>query len=288
MDPAQPEPQKNERVPIKSLRTYQGDVEEAMAKNKYSATTILVAEQKRRIETPRVAEKHIDLEARNKLFTIVGITLFFFGVLTVVAVYYVRSHEQVVIEQETKTILDFNVERVLPISSATKDSFGGAIAAENKAFKLPVNSVLFINTVDAGNNPESIMKLTSLIGQNMPSSLVRSFGQKYMVGIISFDTNEPFIILTTEDYPSAYAGMLKWEKDMVTDLGKIFSISRDMTDGIFVDLEQRNKDLRILKDTSGKSILIYSFINKNTLIITKNENVFNAVLARYVTSQNTR
>ena len=81
--------------------------------------------------------------------------------------------------------------------------------------------------------------------------------------------------------------MLKWEKDMVSDVGKLFGISvnASSTPQTFVDQERRNKDLRVLKDENGKVILLYSFIDNNTLLITKNENVFGAVLSKFLISQ---
>jgi hypothetical protein len=84
--------------------------------------------------------------------------------------------------------------------------------------------------------------------------------------------------------------MLKWEKTMAQDLGGLFEIPADTgtSTEIFLDEALRNKDLRILQDNGGKTILLYSFIDKQTLLITKNENVFNAILAKYLTSKTTR
>lgn len=289
MDPKQPESQKEDRTPIKSLRTYQGDVEEALHKNNFSATTILVAEQKRRESAPRVAEKHINLEARNKFFTVLGIALLFIGALVVTAVYYVRSHQQVVIEQKTKALMEFSVEKTFATASSTRDSLISEIISEKNSFKNIVNSVLYINTTDSSGNPEKVERVLSLLAPNMPASLARSFDDKYMLGIFSYDTNEAFIILTTSDYASSYAGMLKWETGMQSDLGKVFDVQQNAsTTNTFVDEALRNKDLRILRDAQGKTTLLYSFIDKNTLVITKNENIFNAILAKYLTSKNTR
>lgn len=289
MDPKQPEPKKDERVPIKSLRTYQGDVEEAMSKNKYSATTILVAEQKRREEAPapRVVEKPINLEVRNKFFTVVGISIVLISILIVSAVYYVRANEQVVIEKQTKAIIDFVEEKKLPIASSTRDSLISAIVLEKNSFKKPANSVLYINTLTNEVEPVEVQKVISLLAPNMLPSLARSFSGEYMLGIFSFDSTEPFIILKTEDYASSYAGMLKWEKDMINDLGKLFGIPAG-TSSVFEDEAIRNKDLRIVKDAENKTVLTYSFLDKNTLVITKNENIFNAILAKYLTSKNVR
>ena len=103
-----------------------------------------------------------------------------------------------------------------------------------------------------------------------------------MLGIYSFDTNEPFIILTTNDFPASFSGMLKWENNMVLDLGKLFSISENTATKTFLDQALQNKDLRILKNTSEKTILLYSFIDKNTLVITTNQNILTAIVGKYL------
>ncbi len=277
------------RVPIKSLRTYQGDIDEAMSKNKYSATTILVAEQKRRIEKPLKVIKPANLEARNKLFVTVGIVLLFFGIITVVAVYYTRSNEQVVIEKQTKALIEFTKETKLDTGSITGPNLASRIAAETNNYKDPVNSVLFINT-ESSENTESVQKILSLLAPNMSSALLRSLDDKYMLGVIVYDTKAPFIILTVNDYPSAYAGMLKWEKNMAHDLKEMFSIEQNAstTDKTFIDEAIRNKDLRVLMGPKSDAVLVYSFIDKKTLVITRNENGFNAILAKFLSSQNTR
>jgi hypothetical protein len=111
-----------------------------------------------------------------------------------------------------------------------------------------------------------------------------------MLGIYSFDTNEPFIILTTNDFANSFSGMLRWEKDMVSDFEKIFLISQKIgsTTVEFVDEALRNKDLRILQNENKKTILLYSFVDKNTIVITTNESIFTAIVNKYNVSKQIR
>ena len=276
-------PDKNkDRVPIKSLRTYQGDVEEAIGKNKESSTTIFVAEQKRKIEQP---EKVVEIKynpIRNKVFIYIGAALFILGSATIAVVYYIRVSEQTTIEQQTKTLLSFSKEKNIDIASSTRDSLISILTQEKTGFNLPINSVLYINTT-----PVTTEKILSLLGPNQPGALTRSFDTAYMVGVYSYETNELFIILKVKDFASSYSGMLRWEKDMPKDLAKIFGLNPELlsTTSPFIDEAIKNKDLRILKDFSGKTQLLYSFIDKETLVITKNEGIFNAILGRLTISK---
>ncbi|KND48002.1 MAG: hypothetical protein AB201_00145 [Parcubacteria bacterium C7867-006] len=281
-----PPEEKKGRIPIKSLRTYQGDVEEAIGKNKYSSTTILVAEQKRKEERP---EKVVSVRysgTRNKIFIYLSVIFFILGVGSVIGIYYFRAHEKTIVEQATKTLLSFTKEDSIAVASSTRENLIIALTKEKEGFKQPVNSVLYVNTTD-GTNPVQLSKIMSLVGPSAPSSLIRSFDSQYMIGVYSYDTNEIFFIIKVKDFASSYSGMLKWENDMPKDLQKIFSINPDLvsTTSPFSDLAVKNKDLRVLRSPSGKIELLYSFIDKETLLITKNDKIFNAIIGRFTVSK---
>ena len=275
---------------IKSLRTYQGDVEEAVLKNNYSASSILVAEQQRKkgglldLGTPD------NSAARNKFFILVGSILLLLGIVTVSAMFYIRSKDEVIIQKNTKTLIGFSEEKLMSMSNITREKLVNDILVEKKSLDLPVNSVLYINTANASGTPVLAQDVLMLIAPQMSPALLRSFDGEYMLGIYSFDTNEPFIILTTGDFANSFSGMLKWEKGMISDFEKLFSLSQNTssTTRQFKDATARNKDFRVLQNENKKTILLYSFIDKNTLVITTNENILNAIIGKYNISKQIR
>ncbi len=275
---------------MKSLRTYQGDVEEAVTKNNYSSSSIFLAEQKRRDQTLINPEQLENKKTKNKFFLLIGGVLLLLGIITVTSVYYIKSKEQVALEKQTKALISFSQEKDVLTANLTRDKLIANIISEKQSFSLPVNSVLYINTTIGSSTPADISLILSILTPNMPPFLERSFDSQYMLGIYSFDTNEPFIILTTSDFASSFAGMLKWEENMSFDLGKLFSIQQNTstTTRIFTDQSLKNKDLRVLQDVSGKTVLLYSFIDKNTLLITTNENIFSAILGKYLVGKQVR
>ncbi len=278
-------------VQIKNLRTYQGDVEEAIAKNHFTTSTILIAEQKRKaqneISNPEIATNS---SARNKFFILTGTLFLILGIATVGVVFYLKSRNTAVIVQNTKALMGFSEEKMISVSGLNREKIMDDIISEKQSANLQVNSVLYINTVNTENEPENLENVLSILAPNMPPSLSRSFDKKYMLGIYSFDSNEPFIILTTSDFANSYSGMLKWEKDMVLDLGKIFSIPQFTGSSTpeFKDEAMKNKDLRVLKSGDKKTVLLYSFIDKNTLVITANGDILNAIIGKYNISKQIR
>lgn len=278
-------------VQIKNLRTYQGDVEEAIAKNHFTTSTILIAEQKRKTQNETSnPEQARNSGARNKFFILTGTLFLILGIATVGVVFYLKSRNAAVVIQNTKALMGFSEEKLLSVSGLNREKFINDILSEKQSANLQVNSVLYINTTNTKDEPENLEDILSILAPNMPPSLSRSFDKEYMIGIYSFNTNEPFIILTTSDFANSYSGMLKWEKDMVSDLGKIFSIPQDTASSTmeFKDEATKNKDLRVLRRSDKVSVLVYSFIDKNTLVITTNDSILGAIVGKYNISKQIR
>lgn len=286
MDPEKEE----EKKPIKSLRTYQGDVEEALSKTKSSAATIMLAEQKKRETSPIVIERPRNLAVRNKTFVVTSISLLILGIIVVGSVYYVRSNESVKVEKQSKAIIAFSEEHQIPGNNLSRDQLISRINSEKQSFKLPANSVLFLNIIQGNLEPTPVSEVMAVLAPKMPPAMTRALEKKYMLGIYSYDTNEPFIILTTDDFPTVYSNMLRWERDMASDLGRIFQINERTSEqnASFVDETVKNKDLRVLRDSNQKTLLLYSFIDKNTLVITASENVFTAINGKYLVNKQIR
>ncbi len=276
------------QTPIRALRTFAGDVENALSQNKSSTATIMIAEQKRREERPELAPPKITTQAKNTTFFIVGSILLLVGIIAIGTVYYMKSTEKIFVEQKTKSLISSSKEKIIPGPGLNKDSLVAKINSEKQAFNLPPNSVLYLKITDEVSNPVSVEKIMSVLAPKAPAELVRSLDDDYMLGIYSFDTNEPFIILKVSDYPNSFPAMLRWEKDMTKELSPLFGISVNLFGTAFVDEAYKNKDLRVLRDPNGKSALLYSFIDKSTIVITTNENILSAILGKYIISQQTR
>ena len=142
----------------------------------------------------------------------------------------------------------------------------------------------------------------NLIDVQIPTSFLRSLARDFMIGVHVFDGNQPFIILKTNFYENAFVGMLEWERYIKQDLSPFFdqvestvvpvktatTTTEDLKALTFNDLVIKNKDTRILKDANGNTVLIYSFVDKNTIVITTNESTFGEILTRLTSSRTIR
>lgn len=281
-----------EKKPIKALRTYAGDVEEALSKTKSSAATIMIAEEKRREEKPELAPvRRSQATETNRLFLVLGTLMLFLAVSVIGGVYYLKSNEKVEIKSQANALLTFSKEAKVVATNSTRDTLLQKIVFEKDGFNMPANSILYINTADKDGASVPATDVLTTLSKRIPADLARSFDGKYMFGVLSYDTNAMFLILKTSDYPIAYSGMLKWETDLINDMGRIFSIPQNLVgseDAHFIDEEYKNKDLRVLRDSNNKPVLLYTFIDRNTIIITINEDILSAILNKYSVSQEVR
>lgn len=276
-----------ERKPYKALRTYQGDVDEILGKGKESTATIFVAEQKRKEEQGLLVPPK-DTKNRDRLIMILVATLFVVGLSTLGVVYYFKFNEKVVVEERSKTLIGFSKEEKVNINEKDRQDFINKIKAEQNKIDLSKNSVLYINTQKTDGSIMATYEMLSLFGPRMIAPLVRSFGGEYMLGIYVGENKDFFILLSIDDFAESYAGMLKWESNVVDDIGQIFNIQKEGVEDLFIDEALKNRDLRVLKDLNKKTVLLYSFIDKKTLLITTNEDTFSALINKYQTREQVR
>jgi hypothetical protein len=122
-----------------------------------------------------------------------------------------------------------------------------------------------------------------------------------MVGVVQAGTQTaPFFVLRVLSYERTYAAMLAWEPTMLEDLSPLYpnypnaptsdtSTSTITTSGIdtssepqqqFVDEIVDNQSVRALKDMSGRTILLYGYADRQTLIIARDEAAFQLLLSK--------
>jgi hypothetical protein len=72
--------------------------------------------------------------------------------------------------------------------------------------------------------------------------------------------------------------MFAWEKTLLNDFYNLFGLEKIESINVFHDDVITGNDVRILKNTNGETILLYSLIDKGRVVITTNEDTFNKIL----------
>jgi hypothetical protein len=146
-----------------------------------------------------------------------------------------------------------------------------------------------VQAEESAQEEEPAHAVIGALGENAPSTLARSVEDTYMVGVYAGEENGAFIVTKPTFYENAFSAMLAWEKNMAEDLSPFFAIPENIgrvpegeipTLFLFEDEIVLNRDTRVLKDIRGNIVLLYSFIDRNTLLITDNEPTFRELLER--------
>jgi hypothetical protein len=285
------EPEKSQYTPnphLKTLRTFQGDMEETIHKKNESVVSIAVAEQEKRQKRPDldVPEKKINqLIMTQGVLPILGLILFIAGAGTLGIIYYYNSVSNAPVTVTlNSSLISYTDKKDISITSGSNASVVPSISDAQHTYSGPAGSVLYTNFLQ-DKNILPVADFFQSLAPSAPQSLARSLGTKYMSGIYSFDTNQAFIILSSADYGQSYSGMLKWETTMASDLVPLFpDVKNALNAGqtVFSDDTFNNQDVRVIKNQIGKVIFLYGFVNKDAIIITGNEDIFQSLVNKYI------
>lgn len=170
------------------------------------------------------------------------------------------------------------------LESAERDFFI-AHARETLYAPLTPGSFRAINFIQTKNGREASLALADFIaipGLNLPARLggeLRGFtlGAQNHLGEI-----HPFLIFKISSFPESFQAALLWEKTMPNDLRLFFKNIPLLgeSNALFKDRVIKNQDARVLEE-AGKTLLAYSFFNRNLLILTDSVQALGEIITRY-------
>jgi hypothetical protein len=304
-------PKMPEKQPV--IRTYETDLTENFAHGKSSIASIAIAESKRKEELNRInglnktggpIERSDDLYAKPKGYYVKRIALSLFSVTLIgggiVGGYYLYLQSPLAAPKVVpQTIIPRNIilsdkQISLDTDNIPNEQLISQIYSEFNKNPLATGKILELTLQENVGGVTKNMTGSSFIEKadlNMPNLLVRTITDKWMLGSYSEENNQatPIIALNTDFFQNSFAGMLSWERTMPEDFSLLLNYRSkvqfggldDATiQGQFVDRQIRNRDVREFINGRGELLFLYSFIDKETMIITTTESAFIAILDR--------
>ena len=209
---------------------------------------------------------------------------------------YVNTEPVVSVPIDTE-IIPYN--DTITLTGVTKESLDEEIA--RLSAKSGVSLVKIINS--DGLPFEKSMDFFNAMKIPVPRILERTLSGKYMIGI--FSQNEemyPFISLSVNDFGNAFSAMLDWEKTITQDLSFLTkqiqnTVPVDPTSTttntnsnpnsksdsfVWRDIIIKNKDIRGLVNKRNQAQIAYTFLDKNTVLISNNVFILGDISAIYV------
>jgi hypothetical protein len=282
----------------KTLHTYMSDMADAVRENEMSVIKVAMAEQKSRER----GDYYRQMEGSPKKKIIWAVSGILIIAVAIVGSYFLiqkakEKNMPPIIIKKTETPISYDNQATIDITNATsKIDVTNLIDPELASRGDPESiKVIFLNKITNGVSEQITLKdFLSLLKTTAPGPLLRSFSDDYMIGTYTptsaYDSNHLFLIIKINDYNQAYAGMLEWEKTLIDDFFTLFHINvagenSELFEKPFKDIIIKNKDSRILYTKDGVDVLFYLFPDKNTLVITDNQDAIKEIIARLLIKQ---
>ncbi len=218
-----------------------------------------------------------------------------------------NQNQNPILVSEEKKILPVKKTVILDIREATRSGL-------KDTFESLRNSPDYRNGITGILISDSSKKIDITLGYladmlkwNIPSALRRSLNEEFMLGLYDDDAVPSFfLILKVRDYGIAFRDMLEWEGIIQSDLDPFLKSSGSATSTasatstslmqasspqaqyLFKDLIVRNKDTRAALSSIGRVRLLYTFLDKETILITESENAIKGLLDAYVAGNTVR
>ena len=254
-----------DETPLKQIRTFQGDVAEALQREQRSLVSIQQAERLKKGSTSSATDTASENTKRKReiFFLFLGsLTLFVLGTVGAWYAYneFVRRTVTPIMTAPANRFVSANTEINLTLTATSREALINTLADAVRG--APSGELIHINF------SLSTIKFLEMLGTRAPGSLVRAFDPLFMFGAFGESTS---LIIKLVSFENAFAGMLAWEKNLNQDIGPLFStaeLSRNVApESTFTDVTDKNKDVRMLA-LGDQPVLLYSFFDNNMLIIT--------------------
>lgn len=314
--PAAPPPPKKEEAVVKAIETYGSDINRVVQSGDVSMVTVAAAEAERRARSAAgepVAPQPLGAGEQGspmRPVLIIAGSIFLLCAVGIAAALLLRpapapppgSPQAPLVEVDQTVLVPYKEGDVRDVLMIRLEA-----ARQQANLSLGLIERLYVaeaTTSGATPDPLPAQQFLGVLVPDIPGDLLRTILPTYLVGIHSYDQNQAFLVLRVDSYQVAYAGMLAWEPTMERDLLPLFTrtppvhlqtgvgtstasttdAQSEVINTGFVDQVVDNHDARVLTNASGDIILLWTFLDRNTLVIATNEATLSEIVRRTTTS----
>ncbi|MEK7612734.1 MAG: hypothetical protein AAB449_01120 [Patescibacteria group bacterium] len=293
-----------EETVVKPLQTFQGDIEKVVQQKNVSIVSMASAEAERRAQQPlseTPAAPFITTVLIKKIAMVAGGVIFIGGAVALVT--YVFWQPTTTAKPESPEapfiIVDETVPVVFVADDVSRESLMRELTAarDTLAISLGLVARLQIGVASTSGNARELAtnELLTTIAPRVPEELVRTLNKRHVLGMHSYDGNQPFLIFKSDSYERAFAGLLAWEHTMRDDLMPLFdrkapvraplgaagtSTVQTFLQTAFVDRIVENHDARVIQNEYNDILLLWTFLDRNTVLIATNDATVRDVIRR--------
>lgn len=274
---------------LKQIRTFQGDVANALHDQKESLFSIQQTERLKRSSGRSVApepEPANPEQKRAAVYLLAGLALAAAGTFAAWFGYsqYAKKTAPPVIAAPASRFISPQDETDINFASTTRETLVAAVTEKSAGTAAGSITHLVMRQGSASGAPlATTAQFLAKLNAQAPGNLVRAFDPLFMIGSLG---SHRFLIIKVSSFENAFPGMLAWEADMAADIGPLFASNEALktipSDSVFTDVISKNKDVRVLAGTgtSTEPLLLYTFFENRLLIITDGLDALQTIVDR--------
>lgn len=285
--------------PTLSIETYADDFKKRMQDTQASTATVLAAEQDAAPTLPSAPREQGPRERMNPWPIVAAILLLALGGTGVYFAYerYLTAATPIAVAPGLSAPIFFDDSTRVAGSGET------LLREVEQAAVAPVapGTVTLLAFDPAATTTKSVFVMLPLHAPSLLTRNIETVGS--MAGIVNAGGGQsPFFILAASSYSATFSGMLSWEATMPRDMAGLFPAPAAATSTAtttppakvppvgttpksdFRDEVVGNHDVRIYRDSAGRSVLLYGYWNEGTLVIARDPAAFVELLGRLATA----
>lgn len=262
------------------IRTFADDLSTEIQKKGVTTASIIEAERERAAREIALDDPAPTSKYKNPILLVGTGLLVALGAAALLGAYFYATVIFTPAPEEAASIIFPNkiVALTVPAYQKARDTLG----LERFAANLSLGEIERIDlTLEAGTStPRGILEALEA-----PSQLLRE-ARSVMIGVHSFERNQPFIIIEVTQYDRSFGAMLEWEEDLGRALGNFFKPTTGTVPPTlaFTDKVVENIDVRV---SQKEWPILYAFPRRDILVITTNQYTLSEILTRLNAQQNT-
>lgn len=304
-------PKRAEPADAERIHTYKSDFADHIDANDASTFSVLAAQADAgHVETVRFVDKK-----PFPIAIVLGVALIVLGVGVVYTAFSLRPAEPVIPQEVVVPSLIFadSYRELSGENDALRTAFLALSNEPLEELQAVVGYLTQATTSLEGVTtftPQQGGALVTALRLPAPEILLRSLLPESTVGVIRVrQETRPFLILRTDSYERSFAGMLDWEARIIGDLTEFYppfpqtpvalpTATTTATSSVpveprsaftvmsgFEDAIVEKRDVRVLRDGEGRTIMLYGYYNKETLILARSEEAFIELSRRLASSR---
>ena len=284
---------------IKPLRTYEGDIAEVLARRNPSVTSIAIAEHEKKGDGNMIgndvpAEPDPETHSAKKIIMVIASLVIVLA--GAAGGYYLYNQSPLKAAQITapapaiqtpQSLVPADSRVVISIDGLGQAAIASRIRAELAKPQTPntLKEIVLSETQNGQQVRASTADVSAVMGIPVPDMIMRTLSPQWMLGESADGSGRTTlsVIVKTDFFQNAFAGMLQWESTMPQDLQQYVSSTSAqfaVLQGQFMDRIVKNTDVREFVATDNNTVFLYSFINNSTLVVTGNENALADIITR--------